>query len=142
MPQVLTGIDISPEENWRTHARHNVLQGFRAARAGLLTNTYLLAQTVTLDKRSYQALATTADQRAVIEVCWPSTAAVVGVALTAACGSPAVICPSQPWLRLMQMLEEEGDVYSRLARSIAPEIWGHEDVKKVQSAPQVMPSGA
>ena len=29
------------------------------------------------------------------------------------------------------MLEEEGDVYSRLARSIAPEIWGHEDVKKV-----------
>jgi hypothetical protein len=31
----------------------------------------------------------------------------------------------------MQMLEDEGDVYSRLARSIAPEIWGHEDVKKV-----------
>eukprot|EP00850_Spirogloea_muscicola_P008010 SM000042S15277 [mRNA] locus=s42:148:3666:+ [translate_table: standard] len=27
-------------------------------------------------------------------------------------------------------LAEEGDVYSRLARSIAPEIFGHEDVKK------------
>ena len=31
----------------------------------------------------------------------------------------------------LQALEEEGDVYARLARSIAPEIWGHEDVKKV-----------
>lgn len=45
-----------------------LLQGFRAARAGLLTNTYLLAQTVTLDKRSYQALAITDEQRSVIEV--------------------------------------------------------------------------
>jgi hypothetical protein len=45
------------------------LQGFRAARAGLLTNTYLLAQSVTLDKRSYQALAAvTEEQRSVIEV--------------------------------------------------------------------------
>jgi hypothetical protein len=26
---------------------------------------------------------------------------------------------------------DEGDVYNRLAGSIAPEIWGHEDVKKV-----------
>lgn len=46
-----------------------MLQGFRAARAGLLTNTYLLAQSVTLDKRSYQALAAvTEEQRSVIEV--------------------------------------------------------------------------
>lgn len=29
-----------------------------------------------------------------------------------------------------QALEAEGDIYSRLSRSIAPEIWGHEDVKK------------
>lgn len=34
----------------------------------------------------------------------------------------------------LQTLEEEGDVYARLARSIAPEIWGHEDVKKVGAA--------
>lgn len=31
---------------------------------------------------------------------------------------------------MMQALEQEGDIYSRLSRSIAPEIWGHEDVKK------------
>ncbi len=30
----------------------------------------------------------------------------------------------------MQALEDEEDIYTRLARSIAPEIWGHEDVKK------------
>lgn len=29
-----------------------------------------------------------------------------------------------------QALEQEGDIYARLSRSIAPEIWGHEDVKK------------
>jgi Mg-chelatase subunit ChlI len=28
-------------------------------------------------------------------------------------------------------LLREGNVYSRLASSIAPEIWGHEDIKKV-----------
>ena len=44
---------------------------------------------------------------------------------------------SDPLLRLSwtpffaQALSEAGDVYARLARSIAPEIWGHEDVKKV-----------
>jgi hypothetical protein len=32
---------------------------------------------------------------------------------------------------MLQALVDEGDLYSRLARSIAPEIWGHEDVKKV-----------
>ena len=31
---------------------------------------------------------------------------------------------------LPQALEDEEDIYTRLARSIAPEIWGHEDVKK------------
>ena len=51
------------------HRVADALQGFRAARAGLLTNTYLLAQSVTLDKRSYQALAVTEEQRSVIEVC-------------------------------------------------------------------------
>ncbi len=42
--------------------------GFRAARAGLLTNTYLLAQAVTLDKQSYSSLAVTQEQRSVISV--------------------------------------------------------------------------
>lgn len=30
----------------------------------------------------------------------------------------------------MQEIREEGGVYGRLAGSLAPEIWGHEDVKK------------
>ena len=30
----------------------------------------------------------------------------------------------------VEALAEEGDVYARLSRSIAPEIYGHEDVKK------------
>ena len=30
----------------------------------------------------------------------------------------------------VQALEDEDDIYTRLARSIAPEIWGHDDVKK------------
>lgn len=31
---------------------------------------------------------------------------------------------------LIQQLSEDGDIYSRLSSSIAPEIFGHEDVKK------------
>lgn len=30
----------------------------------------------------------------------------------------------------MRQLAQQDDVYSRLARSIAPEIFGHEDIKK------------
>ena len=32
---------------------------------------------------------------------------------------------------MVHELLQQGNVYSRLASSIAPEIWGHEDVKKV-----------
>lgn len=31
---------------------------------------------------------------------------------------------------MIHRLAQEGDIYNRLARSLAPEIWGHEDVKK------------
>jgi DNA replication licensing factor MCM7 len=31
---------------------------------------------------------------------------------------------------LIRELSEDGDIYSRLSSSIAPEIFGHEDVKK------------
>jgi MCM P-loop domain len=37
------------------------------------------------------------------------------------------------WLCATQSLAEDGEIYNRLANSIAPEIWGHEDVKKVRS---------
>ena len=38
-------------------------------------------------------------------------------------------------------LLQEGNVYSRLASSIAPEIWGHEDIKKVLLLQMVGGSG-
>lgn len=69
--------------------------GFRAAKAGLLTSTFLLVQRVLSDKQSYNAISMDVGHDAAI-----------------------------------QALVDEGDLYNRLARSIAPEIWGHEDVKK------------
>ena len=36
----------------------------------------------------------------------------------------------------LSQLAEEGDVYGRLSRSIAPEIFGMEDVKKVREGRQ------
>jgi hypothetical protein len=75
---------------------YDALQGFRAARAGLLTNTYLLAQSVTLDKRSYQALAAvTEEQRSVIEVRWLVAVDMPASVLTAAWGRPAGDCLSR-----------------------------------------------
>jgi hypothetical protein len=35
---------------------------------------------------------------------------------------------------MVHELLQQGNVYSRLASSIAPEIWGHEDIKKVWHA--------
>ncbi|ODV97064.1 hypothetical protein PACTADRAFT_55333 [Pachysolen tannophilus NRRL Y-2460] len=69
--------------------------GFRALRAGLLTETYLEAQYVRQHKKKYENLGITPEIETLIE-----------------------------------KLRAEGDVYSKLARSIAPEIFGHEDVKK------------
>ena len=39
-------------------------------------------------------------------------------------------------------LLQQGNVYSRLASSIAPEIWGHEDIKKVCSRTRAHNSAA
>ncbi|KAK9798943.1 hypothetical protein WJX73_006235 [Symbiochloris irregularis] len=69
--------------------------GFKAMRAGLLTNTFLEAQVVTHLKSSYQEVS----QDTVLQA------------------------------RILD-IQNGGDVYSRLANSIAPEIFGHEDVKK------------
>lgn len=70
--------------------------GFRALKAGLLTETYLEAQYVLQHKKQYESLEITPEVHEKI------------VALNA-----------------------EGDIYNRLARSIAPEIYGHLDVKKI-----------
>ncbi|CDK29772.1 unnamed protein product [Kuraishia capsulata CBS 1993] len=69
--------------------------GFRALRAGLLTETYLEAQYVKQHKRKYETLGLTSEVEARIEE-----------------------------------LRAEGDVYERLASSIAPEIFGQLDIKK------------
>lgn len=70
--------------------------GFRGIRAGLLTDTYLEAQSIRQLKRSYADLDRSADMEAEIEA-----------------------------------LRADPSLYARLAASIAPEIYGHEDVKKV-----------
>ncbi|KAF3912080.1 hypothetical protein ABW21_db0202959 [Orbilia brochopaga] len=70
--------------------------GFRAIKAGLLTDTYLEAQHVTQHKKQYQDI--------------------------------TVIDPQTD--RRIKELREAGSLYDHLARSIAPEIFGHLDVKK------------
>ena len=69
--------------------------GFKALRAGLLTDTYLEAQHITQHKKSYDSI---------------------------------ILAPST--LKRMEELERSGQLYEILARSIAPEIFGHLDVKK------------
>ncbi|KAI0219310.1 DNA replication licensing factor MCM7 [Massospora cicadina] len=69
--------------------------GFKALRAGLLTDTFLQAQYIHQDKKSYEE--TYCDE---------------------AMG------------KVIDELRGGQDTYGRLARSIAPEIYGHEDVKK------------
>lgn len=70
--------------------------GFRALKAGLLTETYLETQYVRQHKKQYESLELTDDIKTKIHE-----------------------------------LQAEGGVYHRLALSIAPEIYGHLDVKKI-----------
>lgn len=72
--------------------------GFRALKAGLLTETYLEAQFVQQHKKQYESLDITPQVREQM------------VALNR---------------------EGNGTIYRRLAQSIAPEIFGHLDVKKI-----------
>ncbi|PYI05841.1 MCM-domain-containing protein [Aspergillus sclerotiicarbonarius CBS 121057] len=69
--------------------------GFRAIRAGLLTDTYMEAQHITQHKKSYND--TNMDNRT---------------------------------LRKIDQYQKSGNMYEYLSRSIAPEIYGHLDVKK------------
>ncbi|KAL9080104.1 MAG: hypothetical protein Q9157_001064 [Trypethelium eluteriae] len=69
--------------------------GFKAIKAGLLTDTYLEAQYVRQHKKAYDD-----------------------------------IILAQPTIRRMDELERSGQLYEFLSRSIAPEIFGHADVKK------------
>ncbi|KXL43685.1 MAG: hypothetical protein FE78DRAFT_151760 [Acidomyces sp. 'richmondensis'] len=69
--------------------------GFKAIKAGLLTDTYLEAQYVIQHKKAYENM---------------------------------VLAPTT--IRRMTELEQSGQLYEYLSRSIAPEIFGHLDVKK------------
>jgi DNA replication licensing factor MCM7 len=69
--------------------------GFKAIRAGLLTDTYLEAQFVRQHKKQYDLMD----------------------------ADPAA-------LATISQLRSEGNIYERLARSLAPEIYGHLDIKK------------
>ncbi|KAI9308635.1 MCM2/3/5 family-domain-containing protein [Cunninghamella echinulata] len=70
--------------------------GFRALRAGLLTDTYLEAQYVYRLKKQYDQIELSLEDA-----------------------------------RKVEQLQQDPNIYSNLARSIAPEIYGHDDVKKV-----------
>ncbi|OUM55119.1 hypothetical protein BVG19_g4602 [[Candida] boidinii] len=69
--------------------------GFRALRAGLLTETYLEAQFIKQHKRKYESLGLTPEVES----------------------------------KILE-LRSQGDIYNKLASSIAPEIYGHLDIKK------------
>lgn len=69
--------------------------GFKAIRAGLLTDTFLEAHFVKQHKKQYSSIDTT-----------PETMAMISE------------------------LQHAGSVYEKLSKSIAPEIYGHDDVKK------------
>ena len=70
--------------------------GYRALKAGLLTETYLEAQHVKQHKKQYDSMTLS----------------------------------SQAQDKIDELLLQ-GDVYNKLAKSIAPEIYGHLDVKKI-----------
>ncbi|KAF8428118.1 MCM2/3/5 family-domain-containing protein [Tirmania nivea] len=70
--------------------------GFKAIRAGLLTDTYLEAQHITQHKKQY-------DKSSTMD---PASASRIAA------------------------LRNQGMLYDHLAKSIAPEIYGHDDVKK------------
>ncbi|AMD20795.1 HDR053Cp [Eremothecium sinecaudum] len=69
--------------------------GFKALKAGLLTETYLEAQNVLQHKKKFSAFEITPEVE-----------------------------------QRVHEIVKQGDVYNRLAKSIAPEIYGHLDVKK------------
>ena len=69
--------------------------GFKALRAGLLTDTYVEAQHVYRLKKQYDQIEMTAED-----------------------------------LQKIQELQSDPNIYEKLSRSIAPEIYGHDDVKK------------
>lgn len=71
--------------------------GFKAIRAGLLTDTYLQGQHIRQLKKSYEALEDDLTEDIALQI---------------------------------QNLSREGNLYEQLSSSIAPEIYGHEDVKK------------
>lgn len=74
--------------------------GFKALKAGLLTETYLEAQHVYQHKKQYESLQITPEIETKIK-------------------------------NLQQEAANNGGIYTTLAKSIAPEIYGHLDVKKI-----------
>ncbi|KTW30638.1 hypothetical protein T552_00354 [Pneumocystis carinii B80] len=69
--------------------------GFKAIRAGLLTDTYLECQYIVKLKKQYDIIENTPEM-----------------------------------IRQIEKLSTSGNVYEQLSKSIAPEIYGHDDVKK------------
>ena len=119
--------------------------GFRAIKAGLLTSTYLDAMGVTQLKQSYQQHAMDKELQARMHVmplcaCIMPPTSIESMPLEFGVGAQWRSAPEAAngdqmdgevdAVAHVQAMAGERDIYDRLASSIAPEIFGHEDVKK------------
>jgi DNA replication licensing factor MCM7 len=115
--------------------------GFRAMRAGLVADTYLEAMSVTQTKKRYDEWVSSSQPG---DLLLRSSFTVVVVLVTFnlfihfSCMATPNKCLNhlcryllkEDEQDLVQRLSEDTDIYSKLSSSIAPEIFGHEDVKK------------
>ncbi|GMY17041.1 DNA replication licensing factor MCM7 [Fagus crenata] len=83
--------------------------GFKAMRAGLVADTYLEAMSVTHFKKKYEEGSRTAAYSVLLYCRYEFR------------GDEE---------EQIARLAEDGDIYNKLSRSLAPEIFGHEDIKK------------
>ncbi len=115
--------------------------GFRAMRAGLVADTYLEAMSVTQTKKRYDEWVSSS-QAGNLLMRSSFIVVVVLVTLNLFIHCSCMATPNKCFNHLcryllkedeqdlVQRLSEDTDIYSKLSSSIAPEIFGHEDVKK------------
>ncbi|CAK7348423.1 unnamed protein product [Dovyalis caffra] len=101
--------------------------GFRAMRAGLVADTYLEAMSVTHFKKRYEEFhgmnfhltdVTIGGGMSILDEATLARLVIVSYELR---GDEE---------EQIARLSEDGDIYNKLAQSLAPEIYGHEDIKK------------
>ena len=117
--------------------------GWKALKAGLVTDTYLEASFVSQHKKSHVRRPPAARRASPPP---PPRRALTAPLAPRARVQVDFLPDSEMAERIAEMTDED-DMYSKLARSIAPEIFGHEDVKKalllllVGGVTRAMPDG-